>query len=110
MEIVNSASDSCELSLGSSSLEQEELQVLDMGPGGEGKFPFLLLGLGVSIFLIAIGMVLSCIFPGLVGSQRPASKCLRVEELEGGCYLRAINALHSLCEIVPSRLRVIKIS
>lgn len=51
MEIVNSASDSCELSLGSSSLEQEELQVLDVGPGGEGKFPFLLLGLGVSIFL-----------------------------------------------------------
>ncbi|XP_041535763.1 cell cycle progression protein 1 isoform X2 [Microtus oregoni] len=35
VEIVNSASDSCELSLGSSSLEQEELQVLDVGPGGE---------------------------------------------------------------------------
>lgn len=51
MEIVNSASDSCELTLGSSSLEQEELQVLDVGPGGEGKFPFLLLGLGVSIIL-----------------------------------------------------------
>lgn len=78
MEIVNSASDSCELTLGSSSLEQEELQVLDVGPGGEGKFLFLLLGLGYLSSLIAIGMVLSCMFTGLVGSRRPASKCLRV--------------------------------
>ncbi|CAO2634362.1 Cell cycle progression protein 1 [Lemmus lemmus] len=37
VEIVNSASDSCELTLGSSSLEQEELQVLDVGPGGEAN-------------------------------------------------------------------------
>lgn len=39
VEIMNSAtaSDSCELTLECSSLEQEELQVLHVGPGGGGK-------------------------------------------------------------------------